>query len=378
VNPTLERITPSLIRALNARKRPGDIDLGLGEPVLRPDMRLFEAALERVRLHGTPYSPNGGFAELREAIALHHGFPERTAAANVCTTVGSEEALFLAIKTTLDPERDEVLIVEPCYLAYPKLCILEGIRYRTVALSSEDGFAPRAAPVLEALGPDTRMVILNSPCNPTARVWPQAELRALAEGLSARPGPPVYVLVDEVYRELYYGQDPPASLATLYPHTLTVGSLSKSNALTGMRSGWLIADAPVIANAIKVHGLVNTASSTFSQWVAMEAFALPGSLAAHRPLYAARRRALLALAERHGIELVPPEGAFYAFIRLPPHLAADSMSAAERLLDEHRVVAVPGTAFGPGAEGWLRISWVPEEPTLAEGMARMSAFFGSA
>ncbi|HEX8671072.1 MAG TPA: pyridoxal phosphate-dependent aminotransferase [Longimicrobium sp.] len=377
MNPIMERITPSLIRALHARKRPGDIDLGLGEPVLRPDMRLFEAALERVRHNGTPYSPNGGFTELREAIALHHGFSERTSAANVCTTVGSEEALFLAIKTTLDPARDEVLIVEPCYLAYPKLCILEGIRYRTVALSPEDGFAPRAAPLLEALGPDTRMVILNSPCNPTARVWPQTELRALAEGLSARPGPPVYVLVDEVYRELYYGQEPPASMATLYPHALTVGSLSKSNALTGMRSGWLIADAPVIANAIKVHGLVNTASSTFSQWVAMEAFAQPGSLAAHRPLYAERRRALLALAERHGIELVPPEGAFYAFIRLPPHLAADSMAAAERLLDEHRVVAVPGTAFGPSAEGWLRISWVPEEATLAEGMARMEAFFGS-
>ena len=375
MNPAVDLITPSLIRALNARKRPGDVDLGMGEPVLRPDPRPFEAALERVRREGTPYSPNGGFPELREAIALYHGFSGRTSAANVCTTVGSEEALFLSIKTTIDPALDEVLIVEPCYLAYPKLCVLERIRYRTVAFSAEDGFAPRAAPVLEALRPDTRMVILKSPCNPTARVWPEAELRALAAGLAARPGPPVYLLVDEVYRELYYGPEPPVSMATLYPRTLTVGSLSKSNALTGMRIGWLIADAPVIASAIKVHGLVNTASSTFSQWVGMETFAEPGSLGAHRPLYAARRRALLALAERHGIDLVPPEGAFYAFIRLPPHLAHDSMAAAERLLEAHRVVAVPGIAFGPSAEGWLRISWVPEEAVLAQGMARMADFF---
>ena len=378
MNPLVERITPSLIRALNARKRPGDIDLGLGEPVLRPDPRPFEAALERVRREGTPYSPNGGFPELREAIARHHGFPERTGAASVCTTVGSEEALFLALKTTLDAARDEVLIVEPCYLAYPKLCVMEGIRHRTVALSAGDGFAPRAGPVLEALGPDTRMVILNSPCNPTARVWPEAELRALAAGLASRPGPPVYVLVDEVYRELYYTPHPPVSLATLYPHVLTVGSLSKSNALTGMRIGWLIADDAVIAGAIKVHGLVNTAAPTFSQWVAMDLFARPGALAAHRPLYAERRSALLALAERHALDLVPPEGAFYAFVRLPPQLAARSMAAAERLLDEHRVVAVPGTAFGPSAEGWLRISWVADEATLADGMARMAEFFAGA
>ncbi|CAA9332595.1 MAG: Aspartate aminotransferase [uncultured Gemmatimonadetes bacterium] len=377
MNPVLDRITPSLIRALNARKRPGDVDLGLGEPVLRPDVGPFEAALERVRREGTPYSPNGGFPELRQAVARYHGFPERGDAAHVCTTVGSEEALFVSIKITVDPARDEVLIVEPCFLAYPKMCTLEGIRHRGVSLSPDDGFAPRAAPVLEAVGPDTRLIVINSPCNPTARVWPEAELRALAEGLSARPGSPVYVLVDEVYRELYYTPEPPVSLATFYPHTLTVGSLSKSNALTGMRLGWLIADAPIIASAIKVHGLVNTATSTFSQWVAMETFATPGSLSAHRPIYAGRHRALVAAAERHGLDMAPPEGAFYAFLRLPPALASNSMAAAERLLEEHRVVAVPGIAFGPSAEGWLRISWVPDEATLAEGLARIAEFFNS-
>ncbi|HEX5725135.1 MAG TPA: pyridoxal phosphate-dependent aminotransferase, partial [Longimicrobiaceae bacterium] len=196
MNPLLAGIAPSLIRALAARKRPGDVDLGLGEPTFLPDPAPFAAALEEVRAHGTPYTANAGLPALREAVAAYHGYPGLSAAANACVTVGSEEALYLAVKTLLDPARDEVLIPEPCYLAYPKLCALEGVRHRMVPLAAEDGFAPRAAPVLEALGPDTRLVVVASPGNPTARVWPRAELRALAEGLAARPGPPVHLLSD--------------------------------------------------------------------------------------------------------------------------------------------------------------------------------------
>ncbi|HZG43480.1 MAG TPA: pyridoxal phosphate-dependent aminotransferase, partial [Longimicrobium sp.] len=204
MNPVLSGIAPSLIRELNARKKPGDIDLGMGEPTLKPDARYFEAATECVRQGGCPYSPNAGYTDLRAAVAAYHGFPERGGAENVVITVGSEEALYLAIKAVLDPARDEALIVEPCYLAYPKLCALEGIRHSTVALDGDDGFRPSAARVLAATGPATGMIILNSPNNPTGRVWPQVELRALADGLAARPGPPVWVLSDEVYRELYF------------------------------------------------------------------------------------------------------------------------------------------------------------------------------
>ncbi|HYJ80265.1 MAG TPA: pyridoxal phosphate-dependent aminotransferase, partial [Longimicrobiaceae bacterium] len=277
MNPRLAEIAPSLIRAIDARKRPGDVDLGLGEPTLMPDIAPFEAALERVRREGLPYTPNAGLPELRQAVADYFGFPGKTTAASVCITIGSEEALYLALKTVVDPQRDEVLIVEPCYLAYPKLCALEGIPYRTVALDPADGFRPRAETVLDAVGPRTRLVILNTPCNPTARVWPQAELRALADGLAARPGEPVHVLADEVYRELCYTPARPASIAELYPHSIVVGSLSKSNALTGLRLGWLIAGQETVAGAVKVHQLVNTAASTFSNHVALEVFSRPGS-----------------------------------------------------------------------------------------------------
>jgi aspartate aminotransferase len=376
MNPVVAGIAPSLIRAINARKRPGDVDLGLGEPTLRPDPAPFEAALARVRDEGLPYTANAGDPALREAIARYYAVPGMDAAANVCVTIGSEEALYLALKAVLDPARDEVLIVEPCYLAYPKLCALEGIRHRTVALGAADGFRPRADLVLDALGPDTRMVVLNTPCNPTGRVWPREELRALADGLAARPEP-VYVLSDEVYRELYYTPERPASVAELHPHAIVAGSLSKSNALTGLRLGWLIGPADVIAAATKVHQLVNTAASTFSSHVALEIFTRPETLGAHRPLYTEQRALLLDLLGRHAIAHAPVEGAFYCFVRLPERWAADSLGAAEQLLEEHRVVTVPGVAFGDAGEGWLRLSWVATPDALTAGIERIAEFFAS-
>jgi aminotransferase len=375
VNPRLNEIAPSLIRAINAKKRPGDVDLGLGEPTLRPEMAPFEDAMAWVREHGSPYAPNAGTQELREAIAAYHAFPGMETAASVCTTVGSEEAVYLALKTLADPARDEVLIVEPAFLAYPKICALEGIAHRSVALSAADGFRPDARAVLDALRPETRIVVLNTPANPTGRVWPRAELRALAEGLAARGGEPVYVVSDEVYRELYYGDEVPASVAELHPHTLVCGSLSKSNALTGMRLGWLMGPPEVIAQAIKVHQLFNTATSTFSERVAISIFADGANLAAHRPIYVARHRALVQALQRHGVPHVAPEGAFYCMVRLPDALAGDSLAAAERLLEEKRVVTVPGIAFGPSAEGFLRLSWVADPAVVAEGVARIAAWF---
>jgi aspartate/methionine/tyrosine aminotransferase len=378
MNPVLSGIAPSLIRALNARKKPGDIDLGMGEPTLKPDTRYFEAATEAVRREGCPYSPNAGFADLRSSIAAYHGFPDRGGAENVVITVGSEEALYLAIKAVLDPARDEALIVEPCYLAYPKLCALEGIRHRTVALDGDDGFRPSAARVLAAMGPATRMIILNSPNNPTGRIWPANELRALADGLAARPGPPVWVLSDEVYRELYFTPQPPASIGRMWPYALVAGSLSKSNALTGLRLGWLVGDPKAIAAATKVHQLVNTAASTFSQMVAREVFASAANLGAHRAHYAERLELVAGLMKRNGIGWVRPEGAFYCMVRLPMALEHDSPAAAEALLEAHHVVATPGRAFGDSGEGWLRLSWVAEPDDLRAAIERIAAFFATA
>jgi aspartate/methionine/tyrosine aminotransferase len=214
-------------------------------------------------------------------------------------------------------------------------------------------------------------VILNSPCNPTGRVWPAEELQRLAEGLSALPGAPVYILADDVYRELYYGDSPPAPVGALYPHTLIAGSLSKSNALTGLRIGWLVGPAAVIAAATKVHQFLNTSAATFSQRVAISLFDRPGGLQSQRAHYVEIRRVLLAAALSAGVELIEPEGAFYALLKLPGGYEGGSMGAARDILRDAHVVTVPGVAFGASGEGWLRISWVVPPAPLSEGIARI-------
>lgn len=376
MNPLLDEIPPSLIRSISERKRRGDIDLGLGEPTIRPSMEPFEAATAWTRRNGSPYSPNAGFLELRELIARYvssySGAP--SSADRVCVTIGSEEALYLAIKSVIDPARDEVLIVEPCYLAYPKICLLEGVQHRMVPLDAEAGFRPSAEAVLEAVGPRTALIILNSPSNPTGRVWPGAELEALAAGLESKGRSDILILADEVYRELYFTHEPPASIASFHERTLIASSLSKSSSLTGLRLGWLWGPPAVISAATKVHQFVNTAASSFSQRVAVEIFRDPDSLGQFRADYRRSQKVLLEAADSASIDLLPPEGAFYGFIRLNHRWRADSLGAAETLLDEKRVVAVPGRAFGESGEGWLRISWVAPPDQLRSGVERIGEF----
>jgi aminotransferase len=335
----------------------------------------FEEAQGWVAAHGCPYSPNAGFNALREAIAKHYAYKGLGALENVCVTVGSQEALYVAIKALLDPAADEVLIVSPSYPAYPKICRMEGIAFSLVPLSPETGFAPDAEAVLSALSPQTRLVLLASPANPTGRVWPRAELEKLAAGLLATQGPAIYVLMDEVYRELNYGTETPFSLSDVYKHTLVANSLSKSHALTGLRLGWLMAPETLMPDIIKVHQFVNTAASTFSQQVALSVFRHWDALGSHRKHYFSKREALLPMLDRHALAYVAPEGAFYCMIQLPEHLAPDSTAAAYRLLEDFRVVTVPGAAFD--AEGWLRVSWVSENKVLDEGLGRIATFFDS-
>lgn len=363
MNPTLEAIPGSLIRALNAQKRPGDIDLGLGEPLLRPDAAWFEAATGWVREHGCPYTPNAGLLELRAKLARHFAYPGLDKPENVCVTVGSQEALYLAIKALCDPARDEVLIVSPCYPAYPKLCQLEGVAHREVALDPETGFQPDAERVLRAIGPRTRLVLLASPANPTGRVWPRAELEKLAAGLGE-----IALLLDEVYRELDYTGEEPFAVAAVHANTFVANSLSKSHALTGLRLGWLMGPAEPMKAVVKAHQFVNTAASTFSQRVALAALGAPS----HRSQYMERLPKLTALLEQHGLAYARPEGAFYCMIRT----GGDSLKLAYGLLEAERVVTVPGVAFG--AEGWLRISWVADEATLAEGIGRIARYLATA
>jgi aspartate/methionine/tyrosine aminotransferase len=372
MNPRLTAIAPSLIRDLHGRKRPTSIDLGLGEPTLQPDLGPLRTALAWVEQNGCPYSPNPGLPELRAAVARYHAYPGLGEASQVGITVGSQEALAVAIAALADPAHDEALVIEPAYPLYGKLCALFGVRVRTAALDPADGFTPRAAPVLAAMTEATRILVLASPANPTGRTWSAEELGKLAEGLRARGGAPVYIVSDEVYRELYYGDAPPTSPAAVWPLTVVVGSLSKSCALTGLRVGWFLAPTAVAPELHKAHQFLVSSTTTYGQRAAIEIFARPELLRAHRPLYVARREALLDALGREGLAHIAPDGAFYCLVRLHGPLAADSTKLALAFLDQKDTVIIPGAAFG--AEGWARLSFVGDPELVREGVARLAAF----
>jgi aminotransferase len=342
--------------------------LGLGQPTLMADVGNFERATHWIAEHGCHYSTNIGDLDLREAIAQHYGYPWLAHADNVCITTGSQEAVYVALRTLLDPHRDELLIVEPAFPVYAKIAKVEGIALRTVAIDPRgaDAFDPEQ--ILAAVGPNTRMIVIGSPSNPTGRVITRAGARRIADGLLARGGPPVYVLHDEIYRELIYTDDA-GEFAKVYPHTIVVNSLSKSNALTGLRLGWLMAPLDVMPHLVKMHGWTTSCASTFAQRVAYEVFA-SDTLAVARPWYARQRLGALALVAETRLEHIVPEGAFYLCVRVG---APDTLEFAEALITEKDVVAVPCDIFSPLLAGWLRTSYVATLPEIREGLGRIAA-----
>jgi aspartate/methionine/tyrosine aminotransferase len=369
VNPRLASIPGSLIREMNARKQPGDIDLGLGEPLLKPDAALLAEAAAWAADQGCRYGPNAGLVEVREALARVLG---GSGADRLVLTNGSQEAIYLAIKTLCDPARDEVLVVEPSYPLYRKIAQLEGISQRGVSMPGDSGFAFDAEAVLAAVRAETKLVIVCSPCNPTGRTFGAEGLCQLAEGLARLPDPP-HVLVDEAYRELYFTADPPLRFQEVYPRTLVAGSLSKSNALTGLRLGWLFGPPDVVGPAAKVHQFILTSANVVGQRVA-QLLAERGQLGVYREHYAGRKAAFCKALEKHGLKGVEPEGAFYAMVALAGAWTGRSLDAARQLVDAFGVVTIPGVAFGDAAEGWLRCSFVAEPDDLDRGAARIAAF----
>jgi aspartate/methionine/tyrosine aminotransferase len=276
--------------------------------------------------------------------------------------------VYVAIKTLLDPATDELLVVEPAFPAYAKMAQLEGIACRRVQLRAGDGFRYDVDAIVGALGPATRLLVIASPSNPTGRILCDADARRLAAALLAREGPPVRVLQDEIYRELSYIGDP-GYIAKYYPHTVVANSLSKSNALTGMRIGWLLAPSGTIEPLVKTHAWVTSTASAFGQRVAYEIFGEPGALEEQSAWYRAQRERVVPALDASGLDYVSIDGAFYACVRLPH--GTDSYAAAIELVERRNVVAIPGRIFGDSLEGWLRLSWVAPIDQFEEGLRRI-------
>lgn len=373
MNPRVLDIPGSLIREVASKKRPTSIDLGLGEPSLKPNPAHFDAAMKYVAEHGIKYTHNAGDSSLREAIARHYDYPGMHNSSNVCITTGSQEAMYVALKTLLDPSRDELLVVAPAFPSYVKMAKLEGVAVRTVDMSEDDDFAFDAERIVAALSERTRAIVICSPNNPTGRVIDRTQADALVSALERRGGDPVWLIHDEIYREQTFVENE-AYLAERYPHTIVTNSVSKSNALTGLRLGWIIAPHEFIQQAIKAHAWVTSCADTFAQRVALNVFTTLGGVNEHVSWYRAQWAGVVEALDASGLRYIKPEGSFYACVKLPPGIA--SLDGALQLLDDHDVLAIPGAAFGESFEGWLRLSWVAPLDRVREGVRRITTFVG--
>lgn len=366
----LRGIEKSMIRQLFDRALPNSINLGLGEPDLRTPEIVRLAAARIIMEEQNGYTSHAGLKALRERVANDYAHtkqePER-----VIITAGSQEALYLALMTLVD-EGDEVLLPDPGFVAYPTIVRMAGgtpIFYR---LPAARGFEFDAEDFRRRVTKRTKVVVLISPSNPTGRTLTPHDLATISAALE---GTNVYVISDEIYRELYYTPERPASISDFYARTLAIGGLSKSMSMTGWRIGWLCGgeeDEDVIKSALILHGYVTTCASAVSQRAALSAawtIEAEQARALTRRIFRERRDHLLALlTDVPGWSAVAPDGAFYAMVRTGEDV--DSLKTAETLL-AHGVITVPGVAFGSEGEGYLRVSFCAEKDVLTEGVRRM-------
>ena len=349
------------------------VRLEVGEPDFDTPAHVIEAAAEAAGDGATHYTSNAGLPACRRAIrdamaadyGVEHGIDE------IVVTVGGMEALHLATLATVGPG-EELLYPGPAWPNYETQAFLADGRGVEVPMAADAGFALEADRLAARMGPETAAVVLTTPSNPTGRVFDPDEIRAVVEATADHDA---YVVADEVYAGLTYDRDPRGIAAlTGHPeHVLTVGSCSKTYAMTGWRLGWLAGDRSVLDEVVKVRESTTACASSVAQHAAIAA--LTGPQEPFEEMYEAfrRRRDYVAdrIADADGLSAPRPEGAFYAF--LDPDVGADSLPLAKYLLEEHGVVLAPGSGFGTAGEGRLRLSFANSMDRLEEGLDRIEA-----
>lgn len=362
----LQGIARSPIRRITDRAKPGDISFGLGEPDLPTPDVIREAAIRAISDEQNGYTLQAGLPALRQLVA--GDYPHlKLSLSQVIITAGSQEALYLALMTLVQ-EGDEVLLPDPGFVAYPTIVRMAGgvpVYYRSPASGD---FEFDADDFRRGLSARTKLVVCCSPSNPTGRTLTTDDLQAMAEALD---GTGAFVISDEIYRDLFYTPERPASISSFYDRTIVISGLSKSMSMTGWRLGWICGPETVIQSAHLLHGYVTTCAATVSQKAALAAWTpeAADARAEIRRTFHERRDHLLGLIDRElGLRAVAPDGAFYTMVDVSAH--GPSAEVAEKFLD-HGVVTVPGSAFGNESEGFLRVSFCADKAKLTEGVLRL-------
>lgn len=367
-SPRLQNIRKSATRVLYDSAPPGSINLGLGEPDFPTPEVVRREAIRVIQEERIGYTTNAGIEPLREKIARYHseGLSRSYDAASVCVTSGAEEALFAVMMTILGPG-DEALLPDPCYVAYPAIAEISSADLQYYKTPAVRGFTFDRDSFDKAVTSRTKLVIINSPSNPTSRVISRDDLRFIANRLSQTNA---YVLADEIYRDLYLDQQP-ATISDFYEKTIIVSGLSKMMSMTGWRLGWAVGPQEVIAPVTVMRQYMSTCASAVTQKAALAAFSDEGrceTTAMRDELN--RRGEVMARAIEKELQLpyVQGEGAYYIMLDVARY--GSSMETAMALLNE-RVITVPGLAFGSEGEGFLRLSFSIEAALIEEGIRRI-------
>ena len=354
------------------------ISLGVGEPDFQTPWHIRDAGIYSLEKGFTKYTPNAGLSDLRRAICryLKRRFDlEYQPIGQTLVTVGGSEGLDLAFRCLLEPG-DEVIIPTPSFVCYgPLVSMIHGVPVY-VETRVENEFRLTAEELKAAITPRTKILVLPVPNNPTGGIMHREDLEALAEVLR---GTNIMVVSDEIYAELTYGQHhvSMANIPDMYERTIVINGFSKAYSMTGWRMGYVCGPKELIAAMTKLHQYGIMSAPTTSQYAAIEAMEHGDrDIEEMKQEYDGRRRFLVDGFRKLGLDCFEPRGAFYVF----PCIRSTGLSSEEfcdRFLEQEHVAVIPGNAFGPGGEGFVRACYAASMKNLTEALNRLERFLGT-
>lgn len=377
INERLKQITPSEIRAFDAQVStiPGLLNFTIGEPNFDVPEFIKDAMKEALDKNFTHYAASDGLQELRQAIANFYQRRHQLKLnwQQIMVTVGASQGFMITMMALLNPG-DKVLIPSPYFPLYGYSTILSGGDSVFVDTSA-DGFVltPEALDHQLQGHPEIKLLMLNYPNNPTGTTYSKDQVKGLAEVL--RKYPDVYVLSDEIYGDLVYEGDHYSMVDELPDRTILLAGASKSYAMTGFRLGFLHIPADLYEELFKIFQTMVTCVSTPDQWAGVAAYN-DGDQAIDdmKGEYNHRRKMIVDRMTAMGFDIPHPAGAFYVFPRIPAKYGDDDQAFALDLAEKAKVGVIPGSAFGPGGQGYFRFSYAAAYEDIAVAMDRMAAF----
>lgn len=378
LNESIINVKPSGIRKFFsiAEEMENVISLGVGEPDFKTPWHIRDTAIEYLNQGKTRYTANAGLIELRHEIADFYKRKynvEYDGKSEVLVTVGGSEGIDMAIRTIISPG-DEVLVIEPSFVCYSPLVSMAGGKVVTVTTKAENKFKLTPEELESAITSKTKLLVFPYPNNPTGGIMRREDIEKITDIIIKNN---IFVLSDEIYSELTYGNEKHCSIASIEgmkERTIVINGFSKAYSMTGWRLGYALAPAPITEQMTKLHQFAIMSAPTNSQYAAIEALRNGDKdIEKMREDYDMRRKFTVNAFRKIGLDCFEPEGAFYVF----PCIKSTGLTSdefAEKLIMSKRVAVVPGTAFGECGEGFIRVSYCYSIENIKKAIDRIEEF----